>query len=228
MLGAQTRGYSNDDLAFEWIQHFDKQSARRQIGAHRLLLLDGHGSHLTMELAQYCEERNIHLLALPAHTSHFLQPLDVVLFQPYKHHHRRAVEMAVRTGCTNFNIVEFLHALHYIRVATFKPMSIKSAWEKTGLIPYNPELILTKLRRQTAVVRPSTPPPTTPIVQPPLQPAPLRTPTTPRSVSQAIGELRNHVYRQDARHRGPLYKLMKGASINATLRALAKEDLYKI
>ena len=24
MLGAQTRGYLNDDLAFEWIQHFDK------------------------------------------------------------------------------------------------------------------------------------------------------------------------------------------------------------
>jgi hypothetical protein len=148
-----------------------------------LLLLDGHGLHLTMELAQYCKERNIYLLALPAHTSHFLQPLNVVLFQPYKHYHRHTVEMAVRTGCTNFNTIKFLHALHHIWVATFKPTSIKSAWEKTGLIPYNPELVLTKLRRQTAVVRPSTPLPTTPIVQLPLQPAPLRTPTTPRSVS---------------------------------------------
>ena len=97
------------------------------------------------------------------------------------------------------------------------------AWEKTGLIPYNPELVLTKLRYQPAIIRPSTPPPMILIVQP----APLQTPTTPRSISQAIGELRNYIYRQDARHRGPLYKLMKGASINATLRALAEEDLYK-
>jgi len=131
--------------------------------------------------------------------------------------------MAVRIGCTNFNIIKFLHTLHHIRVTIFKPTSIKSAWEKTGLIPYNPKLVLTKLQHQTAVIRPSTPPPITPIIQP----TPLQTPITPKSISQAIGELRNHVYRQDARHRGPLYKLIKGASINTTLRALAKEDLYK-
>jgi hypothetical protein len=127
MLGTQKKGYSCDDLAFEWIQHFDRQSAHRQVGAHRLLLHDGYGSHLTMELAQYCEERLIHLLAIPAHTGYFLQPLDIVLFQPYKHFYRRAVEIAVRTGCTNFNIIEFLHALHGIHMATFKQSSIKSA-----------------------------------------------------------------------------------------------------
>ncbi|OCK86564.1 uncharacterized protein K441DRAFT_672208 [Cenococcum geophilum 1.58] len=66
--------------------------------------------------------------------------------------------MAVRTGCTNFNTVEFLHALHLIRIATFKSSSILSGWAKTGLIPYNPEVVLTRLRRQTAVVRLSTPP----------------------------------------------------------------------
>ena len=80
MLGAQTKGYLNDDLAFNWIQYFDRQSAARQMGAHRLLLLDGYGSHLTKEFAEYCEEKNIHLLAIPPHISHFLQPLNIILF----------------------------------------------------------------------------------------------------------------------------------------------------
>jgi len=82
------------------------------MGAHRLLLLDGHGSHLIKEFTEYYKEKNIHLLAIPPHISHFLQPLNVVLFQPFKHHHKLAVEMAMRTGCINFNTVEFLHALH--------------------------------------------------------------------------------------------------------------------
>ena len=33
-----------------------------------------------------------------------------------------------------------------MRIATFKQLSITLKWEKTGLIPYNPKLILTKLQ----------------------------------------------------------------------------------
>jgi len=117
------------------------------MGAHRLLLLDGHGLHLIKEFAEYCEEKNIHLLAIPPHISHFLQPLDVVLFQPFKHYYRQAVEIAMRTGCINFNTVKFLYALHQIRTAIFKSSSILLGWVKTGLIPYNPEVVLTRLRR---------------------------------------------------------------------------------
>jgi len=56
--------------------------------------------------------------------------------------------MAVRTGCINFNTIEFLHALHQIRTTTFKSLSILSGWAKTGLIPYNPEVVLTRLRQR--------------------------------------------------------------------------------
>ena len=36
-------------------------------------------------------------------------------------------------------------------IAIFKQSSITLGWEKTGLIPYNPKLILIKLRRQTTI-----------------------------------------------------------------------------
>ena len=42
-----------------------------------VLLFDGHGSHLTFPTIQTCMENQILLLALPPHTSHALQPLDV-------------------------------------------------------------------------------------------------------------------------------------------------------
>ena len=114
--------------------------------------------------------------------------------------------MAVRIGCTNFNTIEFLHALHQIRTATFKSSYILSGWVKTGIIPYNPEVILTRLRRQTAVVRPSTPPPTTP--QPPRpQPTAPRTPDAPRSLHIMINQVHSCIIKQPNRERNHLLML---------------------
>jgi len=48
-----------------------------------LLILDGHGSHLTLEaIKQACEPR-LNMITFPPHISHILQPLDVNYFNPF-------------------------------------------------------------------------------------------------------------------------------------------------
>jgi hypothetical protein len=79
-LATSESGYSNDQIALSFIRHFDKFSALRQRGAWRLLIFDGHGSHLTYEFITYCWDNKIIPFGLPSHTSHILQPLDVVIF----------------------------------------------------------------------------------------------------------------------------------------------------
>jgi hypothetical protein len=54
-----------------------KEKARRE---YRLLLLDSHGSHLTMDFITFCDENKIILAVFPSHATHKLQPLDVVLY----------------------------------------------------------------------------------------------------------------------------------------------------
>jgi len=71
----------------------------------------------------------------------------VVVFQPYKHYHAEAVEAATRTGCGDFNKSEFLDIIDTIRQQTFKTSTVKSAFRATGLIPYNPDIVISKLRR---------------------------------------------------------------------------------
>ena len=88
--------------------------------------------------------------------THLLQPLDVVLFQPYKHWHANEVDEATQTGCHDFNKVEFLAAIKSICQQTFKSLSIKSSFCQTGLVPYNPAIVLDKL--QEHLLRPVTPP----------------------------------------------------------------------
>jgi hypothetical protein len=67
------------------------------------------------------------------------------MFQLFKHYHKQAVEAATRTGCTDFNKVEFLNTIDSIRQQTFKKRTILSAWEQAGLCPYNPEIVFQKL-----------------------------------------------------------------------------------
>ena len=43
----------------------------------RLLIIDGHESHVNVEFLQYAENNNIIVLALPPHLTHHMQPLDV-------------------------------------------------------------------------------------------------------------------------------------------------------
>lgn len=91
IIGVSETGYINAILAFQWIQHVEYHTRRYQKvqGGYRLLLVDGHTSHLTKEVVEYCEQHKIILFILPSHSTHLLQPLDVAVFQPYKHYHSK-------------------------------------------------------------------------------------------------------------------------------------------
>lgn len=80
LIAISGSGYSNDQLALAWLKRFDRRTKQRSTGAWRLLLVDGHGSHLTREFIQYAEQQYIQLFALPPHTTHLLQLLDVGCF----------------------------------------------------------------------------------------------------------------------------------------------------
>jgi hypothetical protein len=53
-------GYINDKTAFEWLCSFHEASKNRvQKGRPRLLLMDNHGSHTTIEFISFCKEKFI-------------------------------------------------------------------------------------------------------------------------------------------------------------------------
>jgi 4-hydroxybenzoate polyprenyltransferase len=56
-----------------------------------------------------CYQHNIHLLFLPSHTSHVLQPLDLSVFLSLKTHYRTAVSnLAVTTDSSLIGKQNFL------------------------------------------------------------------------------------------------------------------------
>ena len=98
-------GWTSDSHGFEWLQRqFDPLTRPEDPAERRLLILDGHSSHITAKFIAYCMDNKIDLLVLPPHTSHVLQPLDISIFQPLK----RA--LATETDClAALNLERILH-----------------------------------------------------------------------------------------------------------------------
>lgn len=55
-----------------------------------LLIQDGHVSHVSIEAIEFARANDIHLLCLPSHTTHILQPLDVGVFKSFKTNFNKA------------------------------------------------------------------------------------------------------------------------------------------
>lgn len=76
-------GWSNNDIGLHWLKEvFERETRRHASTGYRLLLLNGHGSHVTMDFINYCHDHKILLAVYPPHATHTLQPLDVVMFKP--------------------------------------------------------------------------------------------------------------------------------------------------
>jgi hypothetical protein len=81
---APLKGWSNNDLGFQWLRNVFDPQTRLPNRQHRLLILDGHCSHLSARFFCYCHDHDIDLLFLPSHTSHVLRPLDIGVFKERK------------------------------------------------------------------------------------------------------------------------------------------------
>ena len=74
-------------LFHSWISHFigslRKTTKIDEENIH-LFVLDGHNSHVTLEVVTSTMNSGLDIISLPSHTSHVLQPLDVSYFKPFK------------------------------------------------------------------------------------------------------------------------------------------------
>ena len=84
VIQVSPNGWTSNELGLAWLKHFNTHTKARSVGAHRLLIVDGHESHNSHEFHKYCLEEKIIVLQMPAHSSHLLQPLDVGCFSPLK------------------------------------------------------------------------------------------------------------------------------------------------
>ncbi|SPO25317.1 uncharacterized protein UTRI_10103 [Ustilago trichophora] len=95
-------GWTDNDLGLEWLKDcFNRHTQQKAQGNYRLLILDGHSSHVTLEFIQQAWNFRIICLCLPPHATHLLQPLDVSIFGPLQKAFTQEVDKFARA---NLNI----------------------------------------------------------------------------------------------------------------------------
>jgi len=105
VIGVSENGWTNDKLGELWLKEvFEKHTKMRTIGTHRLLILDGHGSHATAAFDHFCTENHIIPLYLPPHSSHLLQPLGVACFGPLKCLYGQRVQTAMQLEINHIDV----------------------------------------------------------------------------------------------------------------------------
>jgi hypothetical protein len=86
-MSMQPRAWMTSYLFSAWISPFIgcvQSMGNISIENRHLLILDGHCSHITLDVVQEARVVGLDLLTLPSHTSHVLQLLDVSVFKPFK------------------------------------------------------------------------------------------------------------------------------------------------
>jgi len=109
--------------------------------------MDNYSSHLTWQFVEYALAHKIVLVALPPHSTHKLQPLDVGCFGPLSYYYGKQVDDFCRYGHLGVNKEYFLKLYPKARMQAFTHDTICSAWKATGLLPYNPTAVLKTLTR---------------------------------------------------------------------------------
>jgi len=101
--------------------------------------MDGHSSHTNIEFVEFCWKHKIIPICLPPYSTHFLQPLDLIIFSVVKRLYSAKVDEYAARGITGINRNYFLQILGEIRPQIYTPKLIDSAFKAAGLLPFNPD-----------------------------------------------------------------------------------------
>jgi hypothetical protein len=177
-IEVSNNGWTTDEIGLRWLQkHFIPHTNSRVRGRFQLLILDGHGSHLTPQFDRICAENNIIPLCMPLRSSHLLQPLDVGCFAVLKRAYGRFISDLARCGYNHIDKFDFLDDYKRARLEAFhQPAIIQNSFAASGLVPVDAERVLSKLNIS---LRTPTPPSSRPSSR-----SSQFTPKTPRTVVQ--------------------------------------------
>ena len=84
-IGVTPSGYMCGELFSDYLQNiFHPYLLKEKIPLPVILFVDGHSSHISLELSNLCSELQIILICLYPNSTRLLQPADIATFKPLK------------------------------------------------------------------------------------------------------------------------------------------------
>ena len=121
-------------------QHFEPHTWRTMDGKvlTRILIVNGHASHLHYSMLSWALEQNIHVICLPSKSTHILQPLDVGCFGLLQRQYECNLGLwIIENPLGLVNKVVFLEILYKTRKEVYTTEIIQSVWRAAHCWPVN-------------------------------------------------------------------------------------------
>lgn len=123
-----------------------------------MIVIDGHESHLSAQFDTFYKEKNIITICLPTYSSHITQPLDVGCFSILKRAYGRELEAFIKAHITHITKTEFFIAFKATHLSAIIAENIKAGFRGAGLVPFDPQAVLSKLDIKLRTPTPTGPP----------------------------------------------------------------------
>jgi hypothetical protein len=145
VISVSENGWTTNERGLDRLKHFDAHTKERTVGTHRLLVIDGHDSHDSLDFQRYYKDNKIITICMPRHSSHLLQPLDVGCFAPLKKAYGRQAENLMRNRITHITKPEFLLCFKAAYKAAFTPSNIQGGFRGADLVSFDPKRVIMNL-----------------------------------------------------------------------------------
>jgi hypothetical protein len=222
VISVTDNGWTTNERGMDWIRHFEKHTRSLNVGGYRLLILDGHESHHSDEFEEYCKENNIITLCMPPHSSHILQPLDVGCFGPLKKAYGRQIENMMQAHIHHITKDDFFPAFHAACNEAMTESNIQGGFRGAGLLPFDPEKVISGLDLKLKTPTPSKSRPST------AQPWVSQTPNNPIEALSQTTFIKNRIAHHQNSSPTSIYEAVdhfaKGASKVMHQLALLKAE----
>jgi hypothetical protein len=150
-FGATENGWTNDAYGLKWLQEvFEPRTRPKRHTTKRLLIVDGHSSHVNLRFINWAEEHGIFILILPPHATHRLQPLDVNCFLPLATDYQVELDQWLHKGLgmTSMSKRDFLELFRPAWHKAFSVANVQGGFAKTGIWPFSPPIVLSAITSQ--------------------------------------------------------------------------------
>jgi len=153
-MAMQSKAWMTTFLFKEFLYFFKRSiSSGISLTNRHLLILDGHGSHVTLETIEQDKEFGLDMITLPSHTSHAFQPMDVACFKPFKNDFRKERDATmVKRNYTKPNKITLTGWVDKALDLTLTRNNIMSRFKSTRIWPLNPRAMDSKTYLSTLYI----------------------------------------------------------------------------
>lgn len=149
-IGRSESGWMCAKTFYEYIANvFSPWIEKKQIPKPVILFLDGHNSHMTLHLSDFCKGNGIEVIALYPNSTHLLQPMDVAVFRPLKVSWKNQVKSwKIENPKLVMKKEHFAPNLE-AALQNITADTIRHGFRRSGLFPFGPEYVdMNKLSSQ--------------------------------------------------------------------------------